>query len=389
MRVLVTTWAWPSHLYALVPLAWAARAAGHEVLVASQPALVEEIVRTGLPAAAVGTDLDAVRMVRRYLLPPSASPTDSTRTAGGPTARGPRALEMVRSHAESMTTDLVRLAQVWRPDVVVFEPTALAGPLAAAAVGVPSVRQLYGTDLLLRARALLPELLAPLARRHGVDTFDPFGQLTIDPTPNSLRLPADYAWLPMRYVPYNGPGWLSALPSEPDARPRVCVTWGHTIARVEPARFLAGRVAAALAGTDTDVVVAVSRGQLPLLGELPDNARVVVDAPLHQVLPGCDLVVAHGGAGTVLTTLRAGIPLMLIPQLPDHLGHAGRVLAAGVGAVLTPAEIDPDRIRAEVARLLADQDVRAAAAGLGREMAEQPTPAATVGALEALAAVRV
>uniref|UniRef100_J1RV42 Protein IroB n=1 Tax=Streptomyces auratus AGR0001 TaxID=1160718 RepID=J1RV42_9ACTN len=53
MRLLFTTWAWPSHLYALVTQAWACRAAGHEVLVASQPALAAEIGRCGLPAAVV------------------------------------------------------------------------------------------------------------------------------------------------------------------------------------------------------------------------------------------------------------------------------------------------------------------------------------------------
>ena len=69
MRVLFTTWAWPSHLYALVQLAWACRSAGHEVLVASQPELLDEIIRTGLPGVAVGADVDAVELVRGYVLP--------------------------------------------------------------------------------------------------------------------------------------------------------------------------------------------------------------------------------------------------------------------------------------------------------------------------------
>jgi len=43
MRVLFTSWAWPTHLYAMVPLARACRAAGHDVVVASPPALADTI----------------------------------------------------------------------------------------------------------------------------------------------------------------------------------------------------------------------------------------------------------------------------------------------------------------------------------------------------------
>ncbi|MGH3902014.1 MAG: nucleotide disphospho-sugar-binding domain-containing protein, partial [Pseudonocardiaceae bacterium] len=165
MRVLFVTWAWPSHLYAMVPLAWACRAAGHEVLVASQPGLREGIRQTGLPGVSVGKDVDAVNMVRGYLLPSevngngTAGDGPSRTSAAVPTGKGPRALQMLLAHAESMVDDLVQHARGWKPDVVVFEPTALAGPLAAAAVGVPAVRQLYGVDLVYQARERLSQLL--------------------------------------------------------------------------------------------------------------------------------------------------------------------------------------------------------------------------------------
>jgi len=58
MKVLFTTWAWPSHFFPLVPLAWALRAAGHEVRVASGPELAGTIRASGLPAVSVGTPVD-------------------------------------------------------------------------------------------------------------------------------------------------------------------------------------------------------------------------------------------------------------------------------------------------------------------------------------------
>ena len=373
MRVLFVTWAWPSHLYALVPFAWACRNDGHEVLMASQPGLLAELLATGLPAATVGADVDAAAMVRDYALPREQDRPRQTGT-GGPAGRGPRALQMFTRLAEAMTGELIELGRRWQPELIVYEPTALAGPLAAAALGVPAVRHLYGTDLMLRARPVLPAALEPLMREHGIGEIEPFGVATLDPTPASLQVPGDYRRLQVRHVPYNGPGRLPALLPARSDRPRVLITWGHTMAKLAPDRFLAGEVARALArGTDQlDLVLAISSAQQPLLGSVPDEATVLVDTPIDLVLPGCDLVVAHGGASTVLTALGHGVPLLLIPQLPDHAGHAARVLAAGVGEVLTRDEASPEAIREQVARLLRGPQ-RATAAGVAAEMAKQPT----------------
>jgi UDP:flavonoid glycosyltransferase YjiC (YdhE family) len=383
MRVLFTTWAWPSHLYVLVPLAWACRAAGHEVLVASQPEILDEITRTGLPGAAVGADVDAVELVRGYVLPSEAGQGDGLGQAPK-LGKGPRAMQMFMAHAESMVDSLVDLAREWRPDVVVFEPTALAGPVAAAAIGVPAVRQLYGTDLMMRARTVLPDALAELKERHNTGDFDPFGVSTIDPTPTSFQVPTDYRRLPMRYVPFNGPG---ARPDRlpPTHKPRVCVTWGHTIAKLDPKRFLVPQVIDAIHGLDIEVIAAISAEQQALLTDVPENVRVVVDQPVQHLLPQCDLVVGHGGAGTVLTSLHHALPLLLVPQLPDHLGHSGRVLASGVGEVLARDEVTPERLRAEVSRLLTDAPIRDAAAKLSQEMRTQPAPSELVAELETIA----
>ena len=58
LRILMSTWGWRSHFYGLVPLGWALQAAGHEVRVASHPALVPAITAAGLAAVPLGADLD-------------------------------------------------------------------------------------------------------------------------------------------------------------------------------------------------------------------------------------------------------------------------------------------------------------------------------------------
>src|SRR5688500_14037452 len=118
MRVVFTTWAWPSHLYAMVPLAWACRAAGHEVVVAGQPGLTAAVLATGLPAAPHGRDVAAFAVFRSIVPPP---------VAGAAPPKGPRVLALLTQLAEAMADDLVQLGRDWRADLIVFEPTALAG----------------------------------------------------------------------------------------------------------------------------------------------------------------------------------------------------------------------------------------------------------------------
>jgi UDP:flavonoid glycosyltransferase YjiC (YdhE family) len=414
MRIIFTTWAWPSHLYAMVPVAWACRAAGHDVLVASQPELTSVIAGTGLPAAPVGRDVDAVATFRDIALaPPQRSAAErqpvltsaSARPAprppgpdGGPRpAGGPRVLGLLVELAEAMVDDLIALARGWRADLVVFEPTAFAGPLAAAALRIPAVRHLYGTDLMSVLGQFIPAALSPLREKLGLAEVDPFGVATIDPCPAGLQVSVGSPRLPLRYVPHNGPGALppplaaapapsgGAAPAARSRRPRVCVTWGTTLSRVDPGLFLAGQVVRAVSGLAVDLVVAITPGQRDLLGRVPAGVRVVESAPLHLLLPRCDIVVAHGGAGTLLTALASGLPQLHIPRLPDHVRHAGRLAEAGAGAVLAAPADDPGEIRDQLAEMLATPGYRAAATRLRDEMGDQPPPASLVRELERLA----
>ncbi|MFI0349041.1 nucleotide disphospho-sugar-binding domain-containing protein [Actinomadura sp. 9N407] len=378
MRIIFTTWAWPSHLYAMVPLAWACRAAGHEVLVSSQPELTETILRTGLNAGPVGHDVDAVAVFRALAQSPPGPPSPRPKGTGGP-----RVLSLLRSLAEAMTDDLAALARRWRADLIVSDPTAFAGPLAAAALGIPSVRHLYGTDLMSVVGRFLPDAIAPLRDELGLDEVDPFGAATIDPCPGRLQVPIASRRLPMRYVPYNGPGVAPRdLPAR-TSRPRVCVTWGTTMSRLDPGLFRTGQVARTISDLDVDVVAAVTSQQRAMLGPLPPGVQIVADTPLHLILPGCDLVVSHGGAGTLLTALAHGLPQLLVPRLPDHVRHAGRLAETGAATVVPVP--DREAIRDRLAELLTAPSYRSAAEALGHEMRAQPSPAQVVRELELVA----
>jgi UDP:flavonoid glycosyltransferase YjiC (YdhE family) len=387
MKVLFTTWAWPSHFYPMVPLAWALRSAGHEVRVASGPDLAPTIRNAGLPAVSVGHSVDISdrhRDLYRELL--SAKPA-ATATASREEALKNFALFV--DIAEAMADDLVEFAKWWSPDLVVFDPFTYAGALAARVVGVPGVRHLFGPDVNFFSHQLELEAARPLLDRFGVDGLDLLGVLSVDPCPPSVqfqRFPTEVARQRMRYVPYSG---LSRVPGNvwsSGSRPKVCLTWGTSTARLcgEEA-FLAPLVVKALAGLDAEVVVAITGSQRELLGAVPPGVRVLYDAPLRSVLPGCGLVVHQGGAGTALTAGLSAVPQLVLPQLPDQITNADNLAAAGVARVLGPGQADPEAIRATARTVLAQPGYADAARRLQAEILAQPTPGDVVTVLEGVA----
>ena len=343
---------------------------------ASQPALTETIWSAGLPAAPVGRDVDAVAAFRDIA---------AGSVAGRPQSRGPRVLSLLAALGETMAADLIEVITAWGADLVVFEPTAFAGPLAAAACGIPAVRHLYGADLMSAAATFLADSLAPVCRKLGLESVNPFGLATVDPCPGGLQVAVGSRRLPVRYVPYNGPGSLPPQLARQSGRPRVCVTWGTTLSRLDARLFLAGEVVRAIGGLEVDVVASIATGQQGLLGPLPPGVRVVQFAPLHLLLPSCDAVVAHGGAGTTLTAAACGLPQLLIPRLPDHVRHAAQLEAAGAGILLPATAADPAMIRDRLADLLSTPGYRAAAGRLRREIQRQPSPIQIAGELEGYA----
>ncbi|XVQ90055.1 nucleotide disphospho-sugar-binding domain-containing protein [Microbispora siamensis] len=387
MRVLFTTWAWSPHYFPMVPLAWALRNAGHEVRVAGQPGIVDPIVNSGLPAVSVGEDIDFVETVRRQMGIDGTAEMTPERWRELRKGKGRAALGIFVDLAEAMVDDLIDFGRAWRPDLVVHTPSGFAGPLLAAALGVPNVRHLKAPDIAYPARELEVELLEPLRAKRGISrAVDPLGALTVDPCPPSMQVPSEYPRLRIRYVPYNGPGVMPGWLLEPSARRRVCVTWGTTLGKLNPHMVLAGPMLRALAELDVEVVATVAPGHADLVGELPDGVRLVESLPLHMLLPTCDAVVHQGGTGTTMTSMVCGVPQLIVPQFPDHAFNASCLERAGGGIVLMPEDAGPEAVRAAVRRLLDDEVLRASVRALREEAVAQPAPTEVVGALEDLAA---
>ncbi|MFC4533200.1 nucleotide disphospho-sugar-binding domain-containing protein [Sphaerisporangium dianthi] len=387
MRILFASWAWPSHFYPMVPLAWAFQSGGHEVRVAGQPGLVPHIVRTGLPAVAVGHDVDGSDIMRRFMTRPAAQgrPLDMSRDGddrdetGAPRKRRPLAL--YERMADAMLPDLLDLVRAYRPDLIVHEPTTYAAPLAAAALGVPNARHLWGVDFQYQARRFEQEVFAPHLERLGVGSFAPQGVVTVDPCPGALQIPTEHTPLPVGYLPFNGSGVMPRWLLDPPARRRVCVTWGTTMGAFTAGQSGIAEVLDALGDADLEVVAAVSARDREVLGPVPGNVRLATMLPLHMLLPTCDLMVTQGGSGTVMTAAAAGVPMVVVPQLPDQTLNAQRVAAAGSGVHLPPEAREPADVRVAVEKALGEPALYRAARGISEENRRRPLPAEVAGAL--------
>jgi UDP:flavonoid glycosyltransferase YjiC (YdhE family) len=70
------------------------------------------------------------------------------------------------------------------------------------------------------------------------------------------------------------------------------------------------------------------------LGSVPANVHLEPWIDQARVLDHADLVVCHGGSGTTLAALAAGVPLVIVPLFADQFENARRIAAARAGRVV-------------------------------------------------------
>jgi UDP:flavonoid glycosyltransferase YjiC (YdhE family) len=93
----------------------------------------------------------------------------------------------------------------------------------------------------------------------------------------------------------------------------------------------------AVAGEPMYVIATIGRNNDPsALPAAPGNVRVEQYIPQELLLPSCDVVVTHGGSGSMLGALRHGLPLLFLPQGADQFRNAERGQTCGVGQQLHP-----------------------------------------------------
>ncbi len=96
----------------------------------------------------------------------------------------------------------------------------------------------------------------------------------------------------------------------------------------------------------------------------PSNAVLVSWMSYAETMPRCDLVITHGGHGTLVRALASGCPVLVCPAGGDMAENAARVDWAGVGVRLAPRFGTPGGVRLAVRRALGSPGLRSRARAL-------------------------
>jgi UDP:flavonoid glycosyltransferase YjiC (YdhE family) len=323
VRVLITSTGGRGHFDPLLPFADALADRGDEVLLVVPPALEGA---TGRHPFRLG----------------AAAPRDLWDTF----SRRPRAEQTLLANrdwfgrlcVEALLPAVEKACEDFRPDLLLHEAAEFAAPIAAthrdiahAQVAI-SQAEVEWASLEIAAPVLPPEAVHALRQAPYLTRF-----------PASLD-PSNYPDT-RRYAP--------PRPPTASTRELVYVTFGSVAddAGYDPYRAVLDAV------TGLDVQVLLTTGSDRDLGRTPPNVRVERWVPQEIALARASLVVCHGGSGTVLGALAAGLPLIVMPLFADQFANAAALEAAGAAVVATPgnlrtAILDPPRPAHHLAREL-------------------------------------
>jgi UDP:flavonoid glycosyltransferase YjiC (YdhE family) len=369
MRLLVATTANAGHFGPMVPFADACRRAGHEVLVAAPASFAGAVERAGF----------------RYWSCPDVDQDERAALHAAFLAAPPeqRNEVMVSLGAElgarSIMPGLLSAFDEWQPDVVLRELGELGSAVAADLRGVPAVQMLIGLDKFVG-------FTLPLAARALADYRVSLG-LAPDADGSYLHRQPSLSLLPPSFEEPGGPrvhrfrvpvGEAEPLPRwwADDDAPLVYATFGTVAAGLPFAAEAFRTVVEAVADLPVRLLVTIGdSGDPAAFAGLPPNVHVEKWVPQKDVLARAALLVCHGGTGTMLGGLAAGVPMVVVPQFADQPDNAERIAATGAGLTIGEGEHRPvtaEEVRAAVTEVLATPSYRTAAAAMSEEIAALP-----------------
>ncbi len=380
MRILISTRRGAGHFGPLVPFAKALLRDNHEILVTAPRSATPMIAAAGMdhhPIPDPPEDQRAPIVAKTAGLPPDE--------------RNARMVDVfVRIDSRAAYPHVLDVVQSWRPDLVLFEESENAAPLAAEAAGVPAV--CVGIGARGVAEQFRPQITSAigalradlgLAPDPGLERFRAMPFFTL--APPSLEHPGALGpegALRFRETDGDTPRPLPAWWTD-DSRPLVYLTFGSVAPTMDHFPGLYRAAIDALAALDVRVLVTVGRARDPReLGPLPAHVHAARWVPQADVMPHAAAMVCHGGFGTVRAGLAAGVPMAVLPLFADQPYNARRVAELGAGIEL---EAGTDRLADAVRRLFDEPSYREAARRVADETRRLPTVDTATAILRRLA----
>jgi UDP:flavonoid glycosyltransferase YjiC (YdhE family) len=390
VRILFTFEGGSGHFNPLVPVARAAESAGHTVAFACAPERLATVKASGFQAFPAGIDVGSTpeteAMEDHYMATPDIAAREAYLLREG----------FAGWYARHKAADIVTLGETWQPELLVRDEIDFGSAVAAERLGLPHANVLVIAAGSFVRHELVAEPLNTLRAEHGLLPDPGLSMLSrylvLAPFPPSYRDPAfplpptAYSLRPLLPEPTNEdhlPPWAADLTSAPTVYFSLGTAFASSL------RDVFARVIAGLRDLPINLIVTVGRRLDPAsFGAMPANVHIERYIPQALILPRCDLVITHGGSGSVIGALAHGVPLALIPLNADQPLNAERCAALGVGHTIGGEDITPALARAAVEEMLANQAYRRNAERVRAEIASLPGPERALELLEQLAAER-
>lgn len=386
MRVLFSTTAGAGHFGPMVPFAKACHDAGHEVKVAAPASFAGAVAGAGLDHAPFA-DVPPEVMGPIFGRLPELSRDEANRLV--------MTEVFGRLDAQAALPGLTEIMTTWRPDVVVREFCEFGSLVAAEKAGIPQAEVAIG--FAASYVATLPVVASPLAELDaiaGLPEGTAYQAAASRPVLSCIPAEVDGEDHPgeARFKRFRNASLTAGQGPPPppwgdQGHPLVYVSFGSVAAGLPPFAGIYRSVLDALAGEPLRVLMTTGGAiELGTLEPLPANARVEQWRPQASVMPHTQAVVGHGGFGTTITALAAGVPQVVIPLFAfDQFMNAAQVAAIGAGVCLEGGPGAAPDLAPALAEVLGDPRYREKAAGVAAAMAELPDVAASVSYLEQLA----
>lgn len=389
MRILFTTWSFPGHINPTVALARALAERGHEVAFSTGERARAAVERQGFPLypfqhldeekvyATVFAPITRWKLAKAAVLKKWMLETLQDQVRDQQFALADWKADIVVSDVTMWGTPLVLHELTGVPCVICsFAPGCMipSPDVPPWGLGLPSPHS-WPTRLLCRTARLFTEKylagfrraanemrarynLAPLS----IPVHEYLGGMPLYLVPSVPELDYNRAGLPPS-VHYIGPligndtkrdSPVELLATLSRDRPWVHVTEG-TMHVYKP--FLLQAAARGLADLPMEVIMTTGNNRDPKgmdLFPFAPNVHLEPWIPHTELFQHTDVVITTGGAGTILTALEAGIPLLIVPTEWDKSDNAQRVVEAGAAIRISVGRCSPKRLRAAVERLLSD-----------------------------------
>ncbi|HEX7277671.1 MAG TPA: glycosyltransferase, partial [Acidimicrobiales bacterium] len=190
-------------------------------------------------------------------------------------------------------------------------------------------------------------------------------------------------------APATAPALPDWWPASAAADPLVYVTFGSVAADIGLFPMLYQAVVGAVADLPMRVLLTLgAAGDPEALAPLPPNVHVERWWPQADVMGHASAMVGHGGFGTTLAGMAAGVPQVVVPLFADQPHNAARVEAIGAGIALEGGPAAIGGLADALRRLLDGDWYRAGAARVAEQIGRLPPASEAVALLEGMAAPR-